>query len=107
MKRGDIVIAVASGDYGKPRPFVIVQSDRLSDVESVILCPVTSDLRDLAFRLRLEPGPGNGLRVVSEVMIDKVMSIHRDRVTKVIGQVGAEVMSQLDNRLAAVLGLRG
>ncbi|MGA9549823.1 MAG: type II toxin-antitoxin system PemK/MazF family toxin, partial [Rhodomicrobium sp.] len=28
MKRGDIVIVSAPGDYGKPRPAVVIQSDK-------------------------------------------------------------------------------
>jgi mRNA interferase MazF len=40
MKRGDIVIAALRGDSGKPRPAVIIQSNRLVDVDSVRLCPI-------------------------------------------------------------------
>ena len=41
MKRGDIVLAVARGDYGKPRPAVIVQSDDLP----LSIVPVEQALR--------------------------------------------------------------
>lgn len=31
MKRGDIVLAAASGDYGKPRPALIIQSNLFNE----------------------------------------------------------------------------
>ena len=37
MKRGDIVIVSAAGDYGKPRPAVVIQSDRLRSMDSVLV----------------------------------------------------------------------
>ena len=36
MSRGDVVIVAAPGDYGKPRPAVIVQSDALSDAHASV-----------------------------------------------------------------------
>ena len=43
VKRGDIVTVAAPGDYGKPRPAVIVQSNFLNDTHaSIMLCLLTS-----------------------------------------------------------------
>ncbi|EKZ6383129.1 type II toxin-antitoxin system PemK/MazF family toxin [Klebsiella pneumoniae] len=67
------------GDYGKPRPALIVQSDLLTDLESVVLCPVTSDLRNAAFRVTVEPNPANGLRALSQVMVDKLSTLPRTK----------------------------
>lgn len=67
MQRGDLVTLSLHGDYEKPRPAVIVQSNLLSDLESVVLCPITSDLRDAVFRVTIEPNPSNGLRALSQV----------------------------------------
>jgi mRNA-degrading endonuclease toxin of MazEF toxin-antitoxin module len=45
MRRGDIVIVAFAGDFGKPRPAVIVQSDYLNDTRAtILLCPFTSEL---------------------------------------------------------------
>ena len=55
MQRGDLVTVSLQGDYGKPRPALIVQSDLLTDLESVVLCPVTSDqarAREIAERFK-------------------------------------------------------
>ncbi len=50
MQRGDLVTVSLQGDYGKPRTALIVQSNLLTDLESIVLCPVTSDLRNAAFQ---------------------------------------------------------
>jgi len=63
VQRGDIVLVVASGDYGKPRPAVIVQSDLFNDTHaSLTICPVTSSLVEVPlFRVPLKPSRANGL----------------------------------------------
>ena len=59
MARGDVVIVAAPGDYGKPRPAVIVQSDAFPESHaSVIVCQMTSELVDAPdFRIIIEPNP--------------------------------------------------
>ena len=45
MNRGDIVICVLKGDYGKPRPAVVIQSDLFNLTHtSITICPITSYL---------------------------------------------------------------
>lgn len=41
-QRGDLVTVFLPGDHGKPRPALVVQSDLLADLDSVVLCPITS-----------------------------------------------------------------
>src|SRR3546814_19945817 len=48
VKRGDIVAVSLQGDYGKPRPALIVQSNLLAELESLVICPITSAVRDAA-----------------------------------------------------------
>lgn len=107
MRRGDVVIVAAAGDYGKPRPAVIVQSDVFPDSHaSVILCQMTSEWVDAPdFRVTIEPHPGNGLRDRSQVMVDKPVTVKRERVGQVIGRLTTEEIVRLDQALALVLGL--
>ena len=37
IKRGDIVTCALSGDYGKPRPAVVVQSDLFNNFDFISL----------------------------------------------------------------------
>ena len=104
-KRGDLVTVSLQGDYGKPRPALIVQTDLLQELESVVLCPVTSDLRTAAFRVTLEPTPGNGLRELSQVMVDKLSTVPRSKVSDAFGSVATEKMRAVDRALLLVVGV--
>lgn len=107
MKRGDVVVVAVTGDYGKPRPAIIVQTDLLPETHaSIIICQLTSQLVDTPdFRVTIEPSPGNGLREASQVMVDKPVTIRRDRVGQVIGQLNAAQMAQVNAAIALVMGL--
>ncbi|CAA7615159.1 Toxin MazF [Magnetospirillum sp. LM-5] len=106
MKRGDVVTVAAAGDYGKPRPAVIVQSDWLDETDSVLVCLVTSTMRDAPlYRLSLLPTDSTGLRQPSQVMIDKVLAVRRDRCGAVIGRLGEADLAAMSRLLALVVGL--
>ena len=106
MSRGDLVIVAAPGDYGKPRPAVIVQSDAIPESHaSVVICQMTSELAEADFRITIEPGPGTGLRARSQIMADKPVTLRRERIGQRIGRLGASDMARLNVALAFVIGL--
>ena len=106
MRRGDLVAVAAAGDYGKPRPAVIVQTDALPESHaSVVVCQLTSELADAPdFRITIDPGHENGLRFVSQVMADKPVTVRRERIGRRIGRLGSQDMTRLNAALAFVLG---
>lgn len=106
MKRGDIVTVAPSGDDGKPRPAVVIQSDWLDGTDSILVCLLTSTLRDAPlFRLTVEPSPAHGLKTVSQVMVDKIMAVRRDTCGPVIGQFDDAAMLALNRLLSLVVGI--
>jgi mRNA interferase MazF len=107
MKRGDVVLLVAHGDLGKPRPGVVVQSDELSDSTTTILvCPMSSDVAGIGrIRPLIEPSSSNGLRTRSQIMTDKLVALRRDRVRRTLGSLKPREIVQLDTALLIVLGL--
>src|SRR3546814_11022069 len=90
VKRGDIVAVSLQGDYGKPRPALIVQSNLLAELESLVICPITSAVRDAAFRIPVEPANANGLRVLSPVLADKLSTLPRPTTSKPFGRLAPE-----------------
>jgi len=109
MRRGDVVTVAAAGDYGKPRPAVIVQSDAFPPAHpSVIVCQMTSELVDVEFiRLKIDPSAENGLRVASQIMVDKPATVHRARIGSRIGRLSERDLNRLDVALTWVMGLGG
>jgi len=107
MRRGDVLIVAAPGDWGKPRPAVIVQTDALAETHaSVIVCQMTSELTDAPdFRVTIQAEPENGLRIRSQVMADKPVAIRRERIGQRIGRLEAVEMRRLNAALALVMGL--
>jgi mRNA interferase MazF len=106
MKRGDLIVVSAPGDYGKPRPAVLVQSNVFpADYPSVIVCQLTTQIADADFRLTVEPRSENGLRERSQIMAEKPMTLKRERVGQVIGRLSSQVVAKLDAILAIVIGL--
>jgi mRNA interferase MazF len=106
MSRGDLVIVAAPGDYGKPRPAVIVQSDAIPESHtSVVICQMTSELAEADFRITIEPRPETGLRARSQVMADKPVTIRRERIGRRIGRLAASDMARVNVALAFVMGL--
>ena len=109
IARGDVVIAAVPGDYGKPRPAVIVQSSAFPEThESIIICQMTSVLvAHVDFRVTIEPSAANGLRARSQIMVDKPTTILRRRLGHQIGRLAAHDIARLDTALALVFGLTG
>lgn len=106
MRRGDLAVVSLKGDYGKPRPALIIQSDLFDEHPSVTLMPVTSELRETPlFRFRVEPDAANGLEKPSEVMIDKIQTVARDRLGEPVGRLEDSAITEVNRLMALFLGL--
>lgn len=105
MRRGNLVTVALQGAYGKPRPALVIQSDLFSDHPSVTLLPVTSELRATPlFRIQIEPTPENGLLAPTQVMVDKVQSVPKDKIGTAFGRLDSESMLAINRALAVFLG---
>jgi mRNA interferase MazF len=109
VKRGDIVLVSFPGNFDKPRPSLVVQSDLVPDTyRTVTLLPITSDIQSAPdVRITLEPTAMNGLRKVSQVMVDKAMTHLRSKLGEVIGALDDENITRINRALALWLGLAG
>jgi mRNA interferase MazF len=107
VKRGDVVTVAVQGDHGKPRPAVIVQSDLFNETHpSITLLPLTSTIIDAPLlRLTIDPGRANGLSRVSQVMVDKVLTLPREKIGDAIGRLDEDVMIRVTRALAMWLGI--
>jgi mRNA interferase MazF len=106
VNRGDLVIAAFPGDYGKPRPALVIQNSAFNRLPSLTVLPLTSDLQPAPLiRIDVAPNQSNGLQRRSHIMIDKAVTISRTKIGQRIGQLDAETIGAVGVALAHFLGV--
>lgn len=106
MKRGDIVTVALQGDFGKARPALVVQSDLFGAHPTVSVVTLSSEIISAPLlRIDIEPTDQNGLRVQSQIAIDKIFTVRREKLGDVIGELGDDTMLAVNRALVVFLGL--
>ena len=106
MKYGDLVTIALQGEFGKPRPALVVQSDLFAEHSTITVLLLTSSLVEAPLlRVTLEPDGNNGLQKQSQVMIDKTMTIRREKIGEAFGFVNTEAMQTIRRLQAVVLNI--
>ncbi len=94
------------GDSGKPRPAVVIQADWFDALSTVVVLPLTSLLHDAAImRIDVIPSDENGLKVPSQIAVDRPQTVRRVKVGPTIGRLDDNVMLMVQRALAVFLGL--
>ena len=107
MKRGQIVTIAMQGDFGKPRPALVIQSDSFNETHpSITVLLVSSELVDAPlFRINLTPNNYNGLNKPCQIMVDKPMTVKREKIGALIGKIDDAVMLQVNRAIVVWMGL--
>jgi mRNA interferase MazF len=115
MKRGDVVLVRfphLSGQRGKKRPAVVVQSDAYaSTVSTVVVAEVTknltmkNDASCLFIDVGTPEGKATGLLVDSVVSSLVLDTVYADTVVQVLGSLSTTLQQKFDDCLKVGLGL--
>src|SRR5271155_601624 len=115
MKRGDVVLVRfphPSGQRGKKRPAVVVQSDTYATtVSTVVVAEVTKNLtmKDdpacLFIDVSTPEGKATGVLVNSVVSSLVLDTVYTDSIAQVLGSLSPTLLQQFDDCLKAGLGL--
>ena len=106
MMRGDFVTIAVQGDFGKPRPALVIQTNQFSEHATVTVLPVTSALVGAPLlRITVEASAENGLQKPSQVMIDKAVTVKRDKLGQAFGHIDANTLVEVERCLAVFLGI--
>jgi mRNA interferase MazF len=106
MNRGILMAVALQGDFGKPQPALVIQSSLFEELPSVTVLPITSELRDAPlYRITIMPSPTNGLRRVSQIMVDKAVTVRREKVGETFGQLDDDSMLAVTRAMALFLGV--
>ena len=106
MRRGDLVVVATPGDFGKPRPALIVQSDLFDEHPSTTLCLLTTHLQQAPlFRYPVAPTSDNGLSELSQIQIDMIMTVPKQKIGMTIGRLTERQMNEITRLLALWVGV--
>jgi len=106
MMRGDLVTIAMQGDFGKPRSALVIQANQFSEHSSATVLPITGTLVAAPLlRVTVQPSAENGLQKPSQVMVDKAMTVKRDKVGPTFGRIDANALVEVERCLAVFLGI--
>ena len=107
MKRGEVWTVAGGPDYaGKPRPAVILQDNAFDATASITVCPFTSQVTSAPLlRVAVELSERNGLRMTSQMMIDKITTVSKVKLERRIGRLSNEDVVRLNRAIMVFLGL--
>lgn len=106
MRRGDFVTIAMQGDLGKPRPALVIQADQFDQHATVTVLPVTSTtVAAPLLRISVRPDASNGLQKTSQIMVDKAMTVKRDKVGPTFGRIDVDSLVEVERSLAVFLGI--
>lgn len=106
MRRGDLVTVAMAGEFGKPRPALVIQADRFDATGTVTVLLLSGTLVEAPLiRPTVEPSTVNNLRRTSQVMIDKAMSVRREKVGAPFGRLEDDAMLAVARSLVVFLGI--
>jgi mRNA interferase MazF len=104
IRRGVIVLVRLPDD--KSRPAVVVRADILTELSYATILPLTTELRpEVDFRITVEPTDQNGLREVSQIMVDWPQTVRAKAMGAIIGRLDDATMRVVTEQLAIVLGI--
>ncbi len=108
MKKGEIWDSffdpILGSEQSGRRPAVIISGNLVNDnVRTVIVCPLTSKLKEYKGNLILDPNDRNGLDKRSEVMTIHVRSLSKERLKRKIGEINDSEMAVIIESLDKII----
>ncbi len=86
------------------RPAIVVSGNTMNKYFNVLLvCPLTSSLKNYKGHPIIKPSPENGLQATSEALVFHIRSISKKRFKKKIGQINQNELDKIKNTLNKLL----
>ena len=92
MRQGEIwemyFDPIKGSEQGGRRPALIISGNMLNEnLNIVIVCPLTINIKGFKGNVVLEPSSANGLKNASEILTFHIRSVSKDRLKKKMGEV--------------------
>jgi mRNA interferase MazF len=108
LKQGEIwelyLNPVKGSEQGGRRPAVIISGNLLNaHLQVVIVCPLTTKIKNYKGNVILDPSAGNGLIKLSEILVFHVRSVSKERLKNKIGSITAKQLNEIKQTLDDIL----
>jgi len=108
MKQAEIWYAdlnpIKGNEQAGYRPVVIISGNLLNKyMKIVIICPLTTKIKNYKGNLVLKPTKQNGLDNTSEILVFHVRSVSKNRLVKKIGKIADKELELLKLGLNEIL----
>ncbi len=92
MKQGEIwemyFDPIKGSEQGGRRPSLIISGNMLNEnLNIVIVCPLTTNIKEFKGNVVLNPSHENGLKNASEILTFHIRSVSKERLKKKLGVV--------------------
>jgi mRNA interferase MazF len=108
LKQGEIwelyLNPIKGSEQGGRRPAVIISGNLLNvHLQVVIVCPLTTKIKNYKGNVILEPSTGNGLIKTSEILVFHVRSVSKERLKNKIGSITSKQLKEIKQTLDDIL----
>lgn len=108
MRQGEIwemyFDPVKGSEQGGRRPAVIISGNLLNQyLNVVIVCPLTTKIKNYKGNLILKPNAENGLENISEILTFHVRSVSKDRLRNKLGEIPMKEVEFIKSTLNDIL----
>ena len=88
------------------RPCLVLSVDKFNHgpADLVVVVPITTRDKRIVSHVRIEP-PAGGLKETSYIKCEEVRCVAKQRFHKLAGTIDSKAMSEVEYRVAAILGL--
>ncbi len=112
-KRGEIWLIDWSPARGSEqegiRPSLILQSDKGNlnqDYHNTIVLAITTKGKDIPFHINLEPNEENGLKKISFIKCEQILTVSKNRLIKKIGEINEDLLMKIERIVKLILDFR-
>lgn len=110
IRRGDIWVTNLNPGFGreihKTRPSIVISSNVINQHSvTLVILPITSQINPLGPEKILLPKENTNLDKDSAVLVSEIRAIDKGRLTKKIGTISLQKMTEIEESLKIILGL--
>ncbi len=108
MKQGEIWYAslnpIKGSEQAGYRPVVILSGNLMNTyLKVVIVCPLTTSIKNYKGNVVVKPNKVNGLKKQSEILVFHIRSVSKDRLIERIGIVTSSELEEMKKGLGEML----